>query len=79
MGQVVIAAFVALVLLGIFGKSSDNALKKAIGTILLWAIAGVVIIPVAFFVLTRLGPFMLVVLLLFIVFRWMFSSSSGAR
>ena len=79
MGQVVIAAFVALVLLGMFGQSSDNALKKAVGTILLWSIAGVVTIPIAFFILTRLGPFMLVVFLLFIAFRWLLSSSAGER
>ena len=75
MVQLVVAALVALVLLGIFGQASDGVLKKSIGVILLWFAAGAIVIPLAFWLLVNFGAFLLVVLLLFILFRWLFSSS----
>ena len=74
--QILIAAIVALILLAVFGSAGDGKLKKTIGTILMWMLIGAVLIPLAYWMLVTIGPFALMVIVLFIVLRWLFSKTS---
>ena len=76
MVQLSIATLVALLLLGIFGQARDSVIKRSIGRILLWTLAGAIIFPLALWLFVNLGPFLLLVLTLFIIFRWLLSPSA---
>lgn len=71
----ILAAVAALVLLGIFGNASDHTIKIVAGKILLVVAAGFVIVPLVLWCLRAFSPFVVIVLFLFVLFRWLFRSS----
>lgn len=76
MGQLILAAIIALIFQGIFSNASDSSIKKVARKILLAIIAGLSVIPIVLWCFTTFSPFILIVLLLFVVFRWLLGSSA---
>ena len=74
--QLVFATVVAIFLIGKFGRSSDGVLWRMVERIAFWLVFCVISIPIALWVLVNIGPFVIMVLLIFVVLRLAISSGS---